>query len=709
MSLTQTTYTPHCSSVEQTPAIFCDREPIVAETVGSLHPSPSCDQQINPAVEPLRAPASDIRVKKFGLRVSRLAIKKMREYGSVFSREHANAIRALCYGMSVAKHAADGEAVRLAFDPDTGAGKTISVRALINVMLRSNDPDGIVVTTEKISQFKDLVDALKEDGFQINSERDYKIGVWHSGGDYNKIVKRCDFIDISKYQIIIVAHNALSTDWVGHIMDYRGVKRALTVWDESAYIAVGVTVSIQSLMRGLAGAIAWMETLGDKDDVGDKDALRNVHSKLTRLRNAIEPYAPTMLGSRSDEAGDTDPVSGRVISIPLFVPEKDEKGILEKVIEKGVIGEYRNDIKRAVQMMRTGNARVDPGYRSNMMLHFEIKIPDLIDHLVVLDASASINELQRLNKIDHCEGGSFRKDHSDVTIYYGIGKTGAEGMHDYQWKYASEFASIARQHMIPIVDKGHGFERIPKALVLHHKPVAGKDGHDIKAAIRRKLESCPDILLHDYYATWGDHTSRNEWRDCEYFMSTTLFWRPLNALEADLLAVERDLGHVASAEEKRRHQVNKVMIDLHQALGRTAIRKIIDGKAGKLTAWVLISSGIEKDLHHMVSKLMPGAKLVKWRPKYAVDARTEGTITQAVVHALEAVLGTDEAKQQGKFETSKLKALVEKALRDNPSKDGEMEIPSLTPRVWSYALNEFLGLGTHAWSRANKRNISIAR
>jgi hypothetical protein len=173
--------------------------------------------------------ALDAKARDLAERVLLRALDLLKAHGNHPSTEHEQSLRAVCEGLALGIYSTD--AFRLAFPLETGMGKTTCVIALIKEL--ANSEFSLLICAERVEQLEELRQELLK--MRVGAP---KVGIFHSlrGSAYTHI-KSVPVNSIGSVQFLLVSHARVKMDKgivsSRELLNYKGGKRDLTVWDES--------------------------------------------------------------------------------------------------------------------------------------------------------------------------------------------------------------------------------------------------------------------------------------------------------------------------------------------------------------------------------------------------------------------------------------------------------------------------------------------
>jgi hypothetical protein len=158
-------------------------------------------------------------------------------------------------------------------------------------------------------------------------------------------------------------------------------------------------------------------------------------------------------------------------------------------------------------------------------------------------------------------------------------------------------------------------------LVIHHMAKTGR--YDIEAELKGLLNDKRQArFIH-----WGSHYGSNAYRMIQKVIVIGM-WRKPDWVYAALHMASSGQGYEAVTKEAcKALRQQEHCHDLMQAIGRSNIRNVLDGVAGRVDAYVFASP--EDGLEDRIRATFPGCKMVPWEP---VQSTARGHLAAAIAY-----------------------------------------------------------------------------
>ena len=493
---------------------------------------------------------------------------------------------------------------RIAFPLATAMGKTQSIISWARAVHQMSLPYTLLVCQEQV---RDL-DILRHDLIDRGVPED-RIGLIHRD---RKVY--CSPGHPSEYQFLLITHAMIRTSKeAAEYMETEDGCRSLCVYDESLIKSAGRTVSGGELET----ASAMVETVlrsgfTDRDKVTPaqfelvgylKDALAEVISRYNQ-RDTSKFNLPTIL--------DVD-TAMRYATAARGLPGKarDAAPIILRFLEI------------ASEPLRV--ARLGQGGKDGV-ISYQLRIPPTLQNVVVLDASATVRELQEKDSdivvIDRWESVK-RFNKLSVDQYLVQSGTGylrntmttaspilKDVVGDVTRGWLPENAAvvfcIAKQEDNAPAKKKTPTHKLQEALV--------KAGVNLNATVRMwegprngKPGRVIDIPKYQFI-TWGQERSTNKFRHCSHLIAIGVSRRGIVELAGNVAGQRNDLEHedVLDRSDLDRVQASEQFTRLQQFIGRGTTRETRDGQAGE--SWVKVYD--HGDFTDFIQRGLPGCT---WR------------------------------------------------------------------------------------------------
>ena len=450
---------------------------------------------------------------------------------------------------------------RIAIPADTGLGKTTSIVALAVYICKEGLNISLGVCQEQVAALIELKRDMIAAGVPAN-----EIGLYHrkhgasdSGNSQEEVQSR---------KIALVCHNRIyknaATDSLEEFyFKYGDTKRDLFIWDESLLKSEGAGVPISVLRTALFSFNEVMERTISKENWHDtpfsllldhtKACFNLLDSNKCPMGEVIDWTSTIPDGVALDELH----YAFESLSDESFYHELDHKKEVGRLLAVSLLNE-----STAVPITAGGDS----------LLKYKITIPDCLDRVVILDASASIRGLVKADSSITVIGNKV-KDYSDVTVHYWQHAAGRESI----------TSNIKTSDSTILAEVSHIVSQIPS-------------GEDVLLFTHKQRNNCPDIpgkLREAMVATggnrnidvltWGKHTNINTFVDVKHVIIVGIMRRR----KADLAA----LAYGQGCESVDNRKLNELEVEelahlVYQASMRGHGRRTYSDKAGQMNIWV---------------------------------------------------------------------------------------------------------------------------
>jgi hypothetical protein len=362
---------------------------------------------------------------------------------------------------------------------------------------------------------------------------------------------------------------------------YKGRPRRCRLWDESLEAAPGVVIPL--------------------------DTLRSLPGKLRRLY-------PTFVAVLDDLLAAIESIGeANCIIVPGSI--KAESGSIVPVIsELGLLKEEQEAVRK-LAMLAGQTVGVEPGMHGQQaLIGAGRSLPADFMPVIVFDASVRLRDGYRLQ--ERYQGNVVRLpgvEHSyvDTAIHLWKAPMGTDKLADPI--YRGRILSVAADLINADPDEDW--------LVIHHKARDG--GHDIAAELRALLTD----KRQAQFVHWGAHYGSNAYRETRKVIVLGT-WRKPDWVYAAMYMASSGRGYEAVTLDGRRQlRQREHDHDLMQAVGRSNIRNVVEGVAGKADVYLLASP--EKGLEDRILGTFPGCRLIPWQP---IERAATGHLAAAIAY-----------------------------------------------------------------------------
>jgi hypothetical protein len=511
---------------------------------------------------------------------------------------------------------------------------------------------GVLCTQERVETLCDLKNYLVE---KLKVPAD-AIGLLHSYGKAASLPPTKG--DPQSYPILLCTHsmiqNRTDTEELMRLDD--GSKRQLSIWDESLVSTVGHSMIYDDIDYGAKISLGAIENhVRDKHEV-DMDVAEEALNYILGAINKIKAEA-----QRQRDEPDTEP---RTVKLPrldratrlayasairgLKVTRKASPLLStarDFLLTTGT-GEYR------VVLLRGG------GPEGNGVIAYELRVPEELDRVVVLDASYLVRELtMRDSTIREVPDFKNVKTFENVTVTQynapggrhtidNISPKDTEGVVPALVEYVK---SMPKNDSILICTfKTRG--RTGPMDVL--KDALEDAGFDLDATVKKFKRDPKDNIFREktypkfHFITWGQERSVNSYSHAEHVFAAGVLRQPLLTLSANVAGVDDDLCSEAAGDYQyiQKVQVSEEFSALLQLIGRGQARIVENGKARPMNVVVWNQS----DYSGLIQLGLPG---VNWKKAPAVwNKSATSKSSKVIIEYLKAL-----PEETEKVSTRKLK------------------------------------------------------
>lgn len=520
-----------------------------------------------------------------------ILLSHLEGHSNTVSNHHSAALRELCSTMT--QFVSKDMRGRVAFPLATGLGKTSAVLAWIVALHRLGMVEAATVAVAA-SQVRSLC-KLKADLMAYGVPEDL-IGLRHSYAVGEKDGVTLPNTGDNDRPIMRVTHSRVRGSKERELFTmYEGAPRDLMVYDETLFRADAFALR-ESLLRAQQG---WLEGLTSGSTRGEYADL------LAHLRASLETVKAALQGVRDGNA------SG-VLELPALGPDK--LGEYVALLEK-----HRDNTELLGDFLKLTQERIRavPLAGNDGVIHYVVAVPDELRNVLVLDASHPIRELVHGGGV--LERGAYAKgvkSFDNVTIYQ-LPYSGSRESLTEAFKSTLAHQRLISREVIDIIKsvppeestlvfafKGRGRKQPNMGeLLLADIRAEGIDPEAKTAEGKRRVE----------VATWGNETGLNDYGHCRNVILMGVLHRSLIDVAAAYAGEKGDLLTPLTHEDLYRLLHSEIAHCVYQALSRGSCRRVDNGQAAPMKAWVIHK---RKDLRDTLEKVLPGAKWEKWKPAH---------------------------------------------------------------------------------------------
>ncbi len=568
------------------------------------------------------------------------AERLLRSYNNDPAEDHLQDLKLLSEGL--ARGVLSQDKFRLAFPLFTGFGKTTAIKALILALQKTDR--SIVIATERIAQQKELFDDLVKLGVDKG-----KIGIYHNSEYKYEDIPSIPESMIDSTQFLLITHSRVK----GKRFDlntynvFVGEKRDLVIWDESLLTTNGDAIAVENLIGEIErwlGIYYWNKGGGT---LKSPELLEQTQSFLNGVKELLH---------QQREIGE------EVFSLPApFLGDDEAKKAINAISPESsylhMLMQWACETNAQVRMTSTLNKPT--------VLQFFTTVPDELDQIIVLDASAQIKKLMQLDNSIKVVKTESKKNHSNVCIHWGnVLSSKSKVTGKMKKRYHKEVCHII-EHCIPEGEK---------ILIIGFK--GEKD--DL-------FKSLPPYL-HDRitWLHWGNHKAINTYSHIKYVITMGVLYRDQSDLVAQIVAQSRNEHFAVNNWMVNDIQHSEQADMLYQGFSRGNCRQVSNGLAGDMDIYLLHPM---KDYGaiELLKEVMPEVQIVPYTPVYLEEYSTSSRpLADKIIEHLDSTGG-------GRIPTTK----VVSALGINPN-----------DRIWRQA-KEYIVANDCNWDVQGRSFVNV--
>jgi len=559
--------------------------------------------------------------------------------GNRLSKDHKAALLALVETMT--EMAVGKRTGRWAFGLPTGTGKTTAIAAWCATLVATGVDDiGVSIAASKVEALCELKRDLLAQGVPED-----RIGLVHSKrfdpgkregvrrGDPAFDAYASEPSEGHDRQILLVTHQRVRGCSLDGYGTYRGRPRDLMLYDESLLVSDSYGVPVNRLRAG----ISWFQVMHGHEE------------QYAPLIGFLEETDRLISQALSKGGG------GGLITLPPTTPETLES--YRRLLDgHEAVAPLYELLEIATQELRV------IGQGQGAVVSYQISVPPELGNILVLDASQPIRRLVHLDKTikdaeEHlpqvhqvgCPLSNIKR-FDDVTIHQMFSGGGRSTMNTSFTLDREEGRGVS----LAVVDVIR--EQVPDdeaVLVFVYKTRQGDNakrgkrgpvdyraillsdlqeaGIDVEAMV--ETPSGPRRRIN--VATWGSETSTNAYDHCSHVILAGVLQRSPVDLAACYLGQTDNLEGDVQDREVSDLQASEVSHLVYQALSRGRCRKVDNGRALPMTAWIIHrDKGLQKDLE----KVMPGVNWEVWESDRLPKTKTSiGALSKRITDQLDCL------------------------------------------------------------------------
>ena len=596
-------------------------------------------------------------------------VATLKGYGNKLTDHHIMALAALMGAMT---NMVTGELKgRWAYGLPTGMGKTSAIVAWCAQLTKLGlDDVSVAVSASKVEALCDLKRAMEDAGVPAD-----RIGLVHAkrfDPDKAAAILAGNITLATHYasepseghdrQIMLVTHQRVRGCSTETFNLYHGKPRDLLLYDETLLVSDSVGIPLNFLNGALASMVA-------------------ISGNTAKYQPLIEYVTVAMKSIKDVLDGEDRDV---VITLPELAPVEleDFKKLADKLSQYEHVRQFLNIVDHDIRVV---------GNEQGGVLWYSVVVPPEIENIIILDASAPIRKLARLDPtitdVEHPTKGldeirrigvkklADLKSFENVTIRQMVAGGGRSTV-EATWRMDR---AEDRKHAREVIDVVRNIPLDEAVLIFVYKTGRAKNAPNCRATLLSDLEDAgvdinamidgePRINV----ATWGMETNLNRYGHCSNVILAGVLQRDPISLAAEYVGQIDDLKREVSKETIAAIHLSELCHCVYQAFSRGACRFIDGGKARKMNGWFIDKDNIKPEL----DKVMVGAKWLPWRSTAGVNVRKIAGLVQEIAAHLDGLPET-----VTKVSIMKVKASMVDVLKDTPT------------QTWKHALHRYLDDG----------------
>lgn len=521
--------------------------------------------------------------------VSKHTIELLKRYDNSPTEEHIKALETIAHCLVDNGLVERKGKSRIALPLYTGGGKTLSITAYLSQLYHRKIDLGVWIATGTIEQLESLKEELIKNGVP-----ELEIGIKSSIKPRTKKEKATAVTEDNahRFKFILVTHQRIKACQIDYLLEYKGEQRQL-IWDEALITTQGVSIPVNSLLNSIS---CWSNTYSLRKRGFERGDITELHSRTDTHLDMIK----TMI---------------ELVNIGgcINIPEKDFNLALDL---------YSDNVLVTLDNIQSGTARIirDIGNQSAVM-SFVIEVPDQLEKICILDASAPIKRLMQYDNSIDTVPIEVSKDYSTVTLHVCRTYAGRNTVSDpnKNIKLYEELAHIITREIPCNGD----------TIVFGLPEREGEENQEDR--LRRFLSGDYAAMSKVEMVSWGRAKGINSLVDYKYGTHIGIPYRNKNELAASINGQRRDLKNTVTEKEVFDTQASEHIDLVYQAISRLACRKTVEGKAGETEFYLFYPND---RLIPGLKKLMPGIKVKEYIPKYLEHKVSNFSIVDMIIDYL---------------------------------------------------------------------------
>ena len=424
-------------------------------------------------------------------------------HGQVLSNEHDESFRDM---HELVAEMLNGLNRWVSYSAAPGTGKTTAVFSILKTIAQRPPEDRVplCIVFERVQACIDFMHEAIEQGVPaelINVNHSYRFDPDYDPERPRKGVCGTESLDMQKAQkvpFMIFSHEKIRRNphsEYGVFQGKHGTQNRMMIWDEALLTTKAVELSGELLLEHCARFLARHGARTDALCAWVKD---------------VQDWA--LDAHQTAQGGELVRPAMSVCSLPVTSPNEVSKVIAQFNSRYPVLRELYDYLMEGRDELRYVQGK------SWSLCDYSVIIDEDLDRLLVLDASAAIEHLSKLNpRMQSIRG--YDPDCSDIKVKC--------------WNYASSKGTTKRSTGEFSAQVNWMFERLSenldkKCLVINTLEYAGMYGDSFERAYRESAFRMEDFAKNQKvsFLHWGNHTALNDYRDYEVVIVPQMLYLP---------------------------------------------------------------------------------------------------------------------------------------------------------------------------------------
>ena len=478
---------------------------------------------------------------------------------------------------------------RLAFPLFTGFGKTTTISSLIHCLRDTSF--SLVVTAEMVDQLHDL----RNDCIELGVPEE-KIGIFHGSESKYPDIPSLEVDEVEDNQFLLITHNRIKSPKFKtnrqSYLTFNDQKRNLLIWDESMIATNGETLQFENVSKAIS---EWHRI----------NRMKTLQGKTSPHPERIKDFVDFLDASNKLIEDKLSNKQETLFELPvLFMEDNEAKQMVNLHFHTGT-KERETLYKLCNWALRTdGQVRVIQAGSEYSAIQFVSLIDDEVDKVVILDASAEIKNLMKLDDSIKVVRTQSEKDHRDVTIYWGNVKSSRTAIeNDLFDEYIDEICHLVKNE-IPNDEE---------VLIFHFK----QRGVNFIDRLKNEFYSQGISLSRIKLLSWGQHKASNAYSHIKYVICYGFMRRDKADIRASVVAQTGDMKFNLTNDIVNDALYSEMSDMLFQGLSRCNCRYVNDGD---MTAYLFLPKR-DKAVLDSLKTVMPNVSIEEYDQKYLPEYR----------------------------------------------------------------------------------------